>query len=471
MAEKLIRDVQLWISKRPQAAIGTDTFVLGTDYLRAVTDQPAYVLPKILYRDDRGRPGNGHNFPTRRCADRIDHPGFTITEEVHTSYPGRLALRSTGGVVTTAQQGGTAAFKHSNKMLNALLSRQLPPSTLISIIGGADFRNADMVVDAFRMEQNRADAPRYSATLIGSGKFLQPNGIDVRQIETATAAGTVTGTGNAKATVTAAGMSGSPKIVLFAVTSTDTATVWAGKARVALAADPSVGGFFTISGTGTAIILTARVHATNDATLNVALDNDTSTGITPAPTSANTTAGAQTLPAVTVPPCFDGNLTEFFWTGQAGLRTLTGAGCTIMSMSGELGNATKLGDHCSGDPTVTIVNGALTVTPKHVRKMKHGDITVSFQAAVLLDDTIPDWFTYATGEELTDVTFRANGPMIESPFRHSLAMIIPRAAVTDVSQTEIEGEAAMQMTIEPLWDVADTALQIEVVNTETANYD
>jgi hypothetical protein len=124
----------------------------------------------------------------------------------------------------------------------------------------------------------------------------------VRQVETATAAGTITTAGDATATVTAAGMTGSPKAVTFAVALNDTASDWAEKCRTALAADTDVSGMFDVSGTGTSIILTRKPLATyalgsttiemaysNDATLNIALADSTSAGITEAATSANTT--------------------------------------------------------------------------------------------------------------------------------------------------------------------------------------
>lgn len=126
----------------------------------------------------------------------------------------------------------------------------------------------------------------------------------VRQVETATAVGTITGEGNAKATITAAGMTGSPKDITFVVVTNDTASDWAEKARTALAADADVSAMFEVSGTGTSIVLTrlplqtytigstiVEMAYANDATLNIALDNDTCTGITTAATSANTTAG------------------------------------------------------------------------------------------------------------------------------------------------------------------------------------
>ena len=124
------------------------------------------------------------------------------------------------------------------------------------------------------------------------------------QVETATAAGTITGSGNATVIVTAAGMTGSPKTISVAVLNGDTAAVWAGKVRTALAADTAVSALFTVDGTTTAIRLTRKptatytvgtasvpLYAANDSTLNISLDNGTCTGITTAATSANTTSG------------------------------------------------------------------------------------------------------------------------------------------------------------------------------------
>lgn len=111
------------------------------------------------------------------------------------------------------------------------------------------------------------------------------------QVETATAVGTITGSGNATVTVTAYGMANSPKAVSVAVVNADTATTWAGKVRTALAADADVGAFFTVSGATTAIVLTSKTAIANDAQMNIALANGTSVGITAAPTSSNTTAG------------------------------------------------------------------------------------------------------------------------------------------------------------------------------------
>lgn len=137
----------------------------------------------------------------------------------------------------------------------------------------------------------------------------------VAQVETATAAGSVTGSGNATVIVTAAGMTGSPKTFNVPVLNGDTAAQWADKVRIALAADSAVTALFTVGGTSTSIVLTRTNPAgvADDATLNISLANGTSTGITTAATSANTTAGVagtqqvETL-TVTGAPTTDGNI-------------------------------------------------------------------------------------------------------------------------------------------------------------------
>ena len=124
------------------------------------------------------------------------------------------------------------------------------------------------------------------------------------QVETATAAGTISGSGNASVTVTASGMTGSPKTISVPVLSGDTASAWAEKVRTALSADADVSELFTVSGSTTAIVLTRKPnqeipavpsYIVNDSSLNIALDNGTCTGITPAASSADTTAGVATF--------------------------------------------------------------------------------------------------------------------------------------------------------------------------------
>lgn len=118
-----------------------------------------------------------------------------------------------------------------------------------------------------------------------------------KQVETATVAGAigVAGAGNAKVIITATGMTNSPKTISVAVANNDDATAVAVKIRTALTADADVGhattGFFVVSGETDKIILTVKTATANDATMNIAIDNDNCSGLTAAPTSANTTPG------------------------------------------------------------------------------------------------------------------------------------------------------------------------------------
>lgn len=113
----------------------------------------------------------------------------------------------------------------------------------------------------------------------------------VYQQITAVIVGTVTQAGNVSVVLTAAGMTGSPITLSVAVALNDTASQVATKIRTALSANAVIAAFFTIGGTGANVLLTRTVSAANDATMNLAYANDTSTGLTDDATSTATTAG------------------------------------------------------------------------------------------------------------------------------------------------------------------------------------
>ncbi|MEI6820212.1 MAG: hypothetical protein WCL19_11505, partial [Verrucomicrobiota bacterium] len=123
---------------------------------------------------------------------------------------------------------------------------------------------------------------------------------NVAQVETATASGTVSASGDAKVTVTATALGGA-KTLLVPVVKGQTPDQWAVDVRTALNANGAVAGSFDVGGSGSSITLTLKAQALdagisifppNDTTLNLALENGTSSGLTPAPTSSNTKAGA-----------------------------------------------------------------------------------------------------------------------------------------------------------------------------------
>jgi hypothetical protein len=149
-------------------------------------------------------------------------------------------------------------------------------------------------------------------TSAGSVTSLIRGGVLTAQVETATAVGTITAAGDASVTVTAAGMTNSPKTIAVPVALNDTAATWGGKVRTALAADVDVAAAFVVGGSSASITLTTRARpGVDDATLNIALADGTSTGITAAPTSVNTAAPV----AKAVPVNFTNALFRIVTTG------------------------------------------------------------------------------------------------------------------------------------------------------------
>ncbi len=111
------------------------------------------------------------------------------------------------------------------------------------------------------------------------------------QVETATIVGTISTSGNATVTVTANGMTGSPKAKSVAVLENEDADTVAEKIRTALAADADVTAMFNVSGEGADVVLTRNQVVANDGTLNIAYTNGTCAGLTPDASSSDTTAG------------------------------------------------------------------------------------------------------------------------------------------------------------------------------------
>ena len=150
--------------------------------------------------------------------------------------------------------------------------------------------------------------PNGTSVVPGAKAFASISKIDlpvqnhapVLQVETATAAGTVSTAGNAKITVTSA-LFDEPEVIDVPVELGDEAADIAEAIRTALAANELVAEHYTVGGATAAVILTAKVAAANDTTLNIAIADGegegASVGVTTAATSANTTPG---VPADTI---------------------------------------------------------------------------------------------------------------------------------------------------------------------------
>lgn len=161
-------------------------------------------------------------------------------------------------------------------------------------VGGADaniiLTAKDYAANDGTMAIALTDTPATGVT-IGASTDTRAGVLGVAQVETITVTAGATQAGTLVFRVTAAGMTGTPKDVNVAVTLDDNeAAEVATKIRAALTADADVGGFFTVSGSGADVVITAKTKAANDGTMAMALQSADSTGVTVG-ASGNTTAG------------------------------------------------------------------------------------------------------------------------------------------------------------------------------------
>jgi predicted secreted protein len=86
-------------------------------------------------------------------------------------------------------------------------------------------------------------------------------------------------------------MTGSPITTVVALANDDTASEVAVKAVAGMNADSDITDLFALTADGPNVVITRKIAAANDATLNLAYADDTSGGLTDDATSNDTTAG------------------------------------------------------------------------------------------------------------------------------------------------------------------------------------
>lgn len=301
------------ISRLNETAYGTDR-AYTDDFRRIISSSQTLADLATNFEDDAGY-DNGSDVANDKWATTVS-AGVPFTPDFCFQDIGYFLKDFLGSY---AVSGGAAPYIHTFTPQSMNSSRQMPSRTCLEKLGGLFLRRISSIAPVnLSISGGKMGRLKVSAQYEGSGKYaVNPasytspavtsdreygygsqaffrffdNDDGVNQVETATAAGSVTGAGNIVVIVTAAGMSGSPITVQVAVAGTETAAQWADKVRIALRNHLVISNFFAVTGATTAVILTARVRAANDATMNISMDNNTSTGITAAPTSADTTAG------------------------------------------------------------------------------------------------------------------------------------------------------------------------------------
>jgi hypothetical protein len=132
--------------------------------------------------------------------------------------------------------------------------------------------------------------PVKAGTLLGKVTKLDGSGgaYEVAQVSVLGTIGAA-GAGNATVIITGALVTGTPLTLAVAVANNDTPALVAGKVRTAMGI-AAITGNYTVGGTGAVVELTANAKATNDETLNIEIENGTTTDLTDV-TSTITTEG------------------------------------------------------------------------------------------------------------------------------------------------------------------------------------
>jgi hypothetical protein len=230
------------------------------------------------------------------------------------------------------------------------------------------------------------------------------------QVETATAAGTITLAGDVSVTVTGAGIAGSPLAISVPVANTDTAATWAGKVRTALSGSVAITSLYTVGGTTTAIVLTRNTPGVNDGTLNIALANGTTTGVTAAPTSANTNGNVVSnitrtlkLQGGTLINKVGGNLNVSGPTPPLA----TGNNPTVILVPG---NTTAIVDSTAGQAVnftdVAFSTRINSATPSAGTLQVDGDVNLTTSTLAVVDDAPTNAVAVAPGTKLVLIDYQ-----------------------------------------------------------------
>ena len=192
-------------------------------------------------------------------------------------------------ISTEASTRASAVAAVSSAVSTEVVNRTSAISTEASLRASAD------------TAASTATSTAISTAVSGMKKILSGSGTYVgnKQVETATVKVTTVTTGSINVIVTANGMTGSPITVPVATTAGQTAATVAGNIRTALSGNSNITGFFTVSGTGTSVVLTAKAFAEFDATMNINIQGGY--GVNAAPTSVDSITSTTIAFGTTLP--------------------------------------------------------------------------------------------------------------------------------------------------------------------------
>lgn len=185
--------------------------------------------------------------------------------------------------------------------------------------------------------------------------------------------------------------------------------------------------------------------------------------------------GVTSLPSSpTLLSCLDGHNSVVQWTSAAGANIFSAQTCRLRNWSVSINNNLQQNDRCTSDSSMTVTDPSATVTstPYYAGRLLFGTRTITGSFTVTLDTSIIEWLTYGANDTITDLTFRAQGAVIASTYRHWQEIVLEKATITSTAPGEENGVATETINFEAIFDTsASTPATASVQNTTTSNYD
>lgn len=168
-------NTRLSISTTTEASFNSEETV-DAKYVDLPTTEGFYILPKIEKVANNTRVGR--NAPDHLCNTYWSHPEIAIKDDIETGVPAMLSRRGLGGTDNKTTVA-TGVYDHEVAILPPTVGDILPSFNIAGILGAADYLLSGLMVDKLKFSQKGADRAQYEASIIGSGKFTNPSGIDL----------------------------------------------------------------------------------------------------------------------------------------------------------------------------------------------------------------------------------------------------------------------------------------------------
>lgn len=184
--EFLTRDLKLAISATPEASYNGILVGASDTYLGMLTTSRDIYIPDKEKQDDTGKVGTGREFPTEQRSGYLTVPSLSISEELNIDLAALILRRAMGGADTVGAdiEASLGFYPHTWGMLpnTTAAGRQLPSSSVLWSIGGADYIWGGVCIESYRVEQQGSGVPTFTANLVSSGinkrlRYLTANGL------------------------------------------------------------------------------------------------------------------------------------------------------------------------------------------------------------------------------------------------------------------------------------------------------